>query len=113
MEHQLWFTHILNRILGGVLTPLLTRLGPAFTPADPANPIPDYVAMEVLVLVIIIAGALYLRGRLSVEKPGGFQHIMEVVLQFIQNMADEIIGHGGRQFVAMIGTLGIFVAACN
>jgi F-type H+-transporting ATPase subunit a len=113
MEHHLSFTRLLNKILGGVLTPVLTRLGPPFAPADPAHPIPDYVAMEILALLVIIAGALYLRARLSVERPGGFQHIMEVVLEFIQNMADEIIGHGGRRYVAMIGTLGIFVAVCN
>src|SRR5947199_182729 len=38
---------------------------------------------------------------------------MEVVVEFVQNMADEIIGHDGRRYVAMIGTLGIFVGLCN
>ena len=52
----------------GAVTPLLTRMGPAFAPADSASPIPDYGAMEILTLVVIIAGALYLRARLSVEK---------------------------------------------
>jgi len=35
------------------------------------------------------------------------------VVEFVQNMADEIIGHDGRRYVAMIGTLGIFVGLCN
>ena len=113
MEHQLWFTALLNRLLGGAVSSVLTRLGPPFAPADPAHPIPDYVAMEILAIVVIIAAAIYLKARLSVENPGGFQHVMEVVLEFIRNMADEIIGHHGRRYVAMIGTLGIFVALCN
>jgi F-type H+-transporting ATPase subunit a len=113
MEHQLWFTALLNRLLGGAVSSVLTRLGPPFAPTDSAHPIPDYVAMELLAIIVIIAAAIYLKARLSVENPGGFQHVMEVVLEFIRNMADEIIGHHGRRYVAMIGTLGIFVALCN
>jgi F-type H+-transporting ATPase subunit a len=113
MEHQLWFTALLNKLLGGAVTAVLTRLGPSFAPANPGNPIPDYIAMEVLVILVILAAAAYLRARLSVESPGRFQHLMEVVVEFTQGMADEIIGHGGRRYVGMIGTLGIFVALCN
>jgi len=113
MEHQVWFTALLNKLLGGAVTAVLDRLGPAFAPADRANPITDYIAMEILVILVILVAAAYLRSRLSVENPGGFQHVMEVVIEFVQNMADEIIGHDGRRYVAMIGTLGIFVGLCN
>lgn len=111
MEHELWFTAILNKLAAGVVTTLLVKVG--FPPADPAHPIPNYIAMEVLVIVVILAGALVLRGRLSVENPGKFQHAMEVVVEFTQGLADEIIGHGNRRYVAMLGTLGIFVALSN
>ncbi len=111
MEHELWFTAILNKLAAGVVTTLLVKAG--FPPADPAHPIPNYIAMEVLVIVVILAGALALRGRLSVENPGRFQHAMEVVVEFTQGLADEIIGHNGRRYVAMIGTLGIFIVLCN
>jgi F-type H+-transporting ATPase subunit a len=113
MEHQLWFTALLNKLLSGAVTALLSPLGPAFAPADPAHPIPDYIAMEILVILVILAAAWYLRTRLSVENPGAFQHVMEVVVQFVQNMTDEIIGHDGRRYVGLIGTLGIFVGLCN
>ena len=47
MEHELWFTAILNKILGGPVAALLASLGhPA---ADAAHPIPNYMAMEILV----------------------------------------------------------------
>jgi F-type H+-transporting ATPase subunit a len=111
MEHQLWFTAILNKLLGGVVTPLLAKVGQA--PSDPARPIPNYVAMEVLVILLMMVGVVLLRRRLSVENPGKFQHVMEVVVQFTQGMSEEIIGHGSGRYVAMLGTFGFFVVLCN
>jgi F-type H+-transporting ATPase subunit a len=111
MEHELWFTVLLNKLLAGVLSPVLAAIGVA--PADPAYPIPDYVAMEILVVLLIVAGALLLRSQLSVEKPGKFQHIMEEVFGFVQGTAEEIIGPDGKRYTAMLATLFIFVALCN
>lgn len=111
MEHELWFTALLNKFLGGVVTTGLVKIG--LPPADPAHPIPDYVAMEVLVIGVVLVGLLLLPKRLSVENPRKFQHVLEVVVQFTENLTDELIGHGGRRYVAMLGTLGIFVVFCN
>jgi len=111
MEHQLWFTAILNKLLGGVVTPLLVRIGQA--PSDPASPIPNYIAMEILVILLMMVGVVLLRRRLSVENPGKFQHLMEVVVQFVQDMSEEIIGHGSGRYVPMLATLGIFIVLCN
>ncbi len=110
MEHEIWFTAILNRLLGGFVASALGKFG---LHADPAHPIPNYVAMQILVIPVMLVGVTLLRRRLSVEHPGKFQHIMEVVVEFVQGLADEIIGHDGRRYVALLGTLGIFVALCN
>jgi hypothetical protein len=56
MEHQTWFTALLNRLLAGILSPGLTRMG--IVPADPAHPISNYLAMEILVFVLLAGGAL-------------------------------------------------------
>jgi len=111
MEHQIWFTAILNKLLGSAVTPLLVRIGHA--PADPAHPIPNYLAMEVLVILLMLAGMVILRGRLSVEKPGKFQQVTELVVGFTQDMCEEIIGHGSGRYVPMLATLGTFVLLCN
>jgi F-type H+-transporting ATPase subunit a len=111
MEQQLWFTAILNKVLGGGVTPLLAKIGQA--PSDPARPIPNYIAMEILVILLMIVGVALLRRSLSVENPGRFQQVMEVVVQFTQGMSEEIIGHGSSRYVAMLGTLGLFVVLCN
>jgi F-type H+-transporting ATPase subunit a len=111
MEHELWFTAILNKALGGSVTILLTKLG--LPPADPAHPIPNYIAMEVLVILVILVAAVVLRRRLSVEKPGVFQQAMEMVVEFTRDMNQEIIGHGSERYTAMVGTLGVFILLCN
>jgi F-type H+-transporting ATPase subunit a len=111
MEHEFWLTALLNKFLGGAVTSVLVKTG--FPPTDAAHPIPNYVAMELIVILLILVGALWLRFRLSVENPGTFQQAMELVVQFTQNTADEIIGHGGRRYVALLGTLGLFVALSN
>ena len=111
MEHELWFTALLNKLLGSGFTAMLVKLG--LPPADPARPIPNYVAMEILVILVILGGVLLLRRRLSVEDPGRFQQAAEVVVEFTQGLVDEIIGPGGRRYVAMLATLGIFILLSN
>ncbi len=120
MEHELWFTALLNKLFGGAVNALLAKIAavPGFEwlrPADSgtAHPIPNYIAMEILVILVILMAAAILKSRLSVENPGKFQHLMEVVVEFTRNMTDEIIGHEGGRYVTMIGTLGILVALCN
>jgi F-type H+-transporting ATPase subunit a len=111
IEHQFWFAGLLNKLLGGWGASLMVKVG--FPPASPQAPIPDYVAGEILVALIIVIGALILRGRLSVESPGKFQQSMEMFLEFAQGLVDEMIGHGARRYVSMIGTLGLFIVICN
>jgi len=120
MEHELWFTALLNKLFGGAVNALLAQLAGIhglewLRPTDPgpAHPIPNYLAMEILVILVILVAALILRSRLSVENPGKFQHLMEVMVEFVQSTADEIIGHDGRRYVPLLGTLFLYVAVCN
>jgi F-type H+-transporting ATPase subunit a len=111
MEQEIWFTALLNKMLAGVVTPALKAIG--VTPSNPAHPIPNYTAMEILVFVVIIVGALLLRRGLSVESPGKFQQVMEWVVEFVRNVADEIIGHGSSRYIPLLGTLGLFILISN
>jgi F-type H+-transporting ATPase subunit a len=111
MEHEFWLTALLNKFLGSAVTGLMVKIG--FPPANAAHPIPNYIAMELVVILLLLVGALWLRSGLSVENPGTFQQAMELVVQFTQNMTDEIIGHGGRRYATLLGTLGLFVLLCN
>jgi len=111
MEHKIWFTVLLNKLLAWLVTPVLTAL--RVPPADAAHPIPDFLAMQVLVILVLVTAALILRARLSVENPGKLQHIAEDIIGFAHSTAEEIIGHGGGRYTAMLGTLFVFVAMCN
>ncbi len=118
MEHEIWFTAILNKIFGGAVTALLTKIATLHSlewvrPADPAHPIHNYLAMEILVALGLVVLALVVRSRLSMEHPGKLQHVMEVMVEFMRSTANEVIGHGADRYVPMLGTLFIFVLACN
>ncbi|HEV2417610.1 MAG TPA: F0F1 ATP synthase subunit A [Terriglobia bacterium] len=105
-----YFAALLNKLFGGVVAAAMLKIG--LTP-NAGHPIPTYVAGEVLVILILIVGALVLRSRLSVERPGKFQMAMEVVAEFSRTMSEDLLGPQGRQYVALVGTLGLFIILCN
>lgn len=108
---QLAFTAFLNRVFGPVVLVLLNAIG--VHPKHPAAPIQNSFAMEVLVALILLAFFVLVRLRLSVDNPGGLQHLTEAIEGFIGDMAHEIIGHGYERHVAYLVTLGLFILTCN
>lgn len=109
---QLAFTQFLNHVFGGVVLSALTALG--IHPKHPSAPIPNAVAMEVMVVVLLTVFFLLVRMRLSVDAPDGLQHTMESIEGFIDNLGKEIIGgHHYQRYVPYLVTLGLFILACN
>ena len=88
---QLAFTALLNRLFGAPVLALLLKLN--IHPKYPATPITNPVAMEILVVLLLTIFFIAVRSRLSVERPGALQHTMEGIDGFIENLAQEIIGH--------------------
>ncbi|HJY88382.1 MAG TPA: F0F1 ATP synthase subunit A, partial [Candidatus Acidoferrales bacterium] len=113
MEGQLWITELLNRAFAKPVNAVLQALPPAFHPADPAAPISNYVAMEILVIGILLLLFLVIRSRLSVDKPGGLQHLTEFMNDFITNQSREIIGEHSERFTPFLSALFLFVLAGN
>jgi F-type H+-transporting ATPase subunit a len=111
MPEQLWFTEILNHLLGGPVTALLRTLG--IEPHHPQAPITNSLAMELLVFAFLLLLFLLLRSRLSVDSPGGLQHMFEGVEGFIQSQSNEIIGHHSEGYTAFLAALGTFILCCN
>ncbi len=108
---QLAFTELLNHLFGGPVLALLHALG--IHPKNPAAPITNAFAMEVLVVLLLTVFFVAVRMRLSVERPGSLQHVMEGLYGFIGNMAGEIIGHKSEKFVPYLMALGMFILTCN
>jgi len=117
MEEQvLGITKIVNWLLAKPTLALLSLLH--IQSANPEYPIPNHVAMEILVLVIATVLFLWLKSRLSVERPGGLQQCMEALVTNsmgvgIRDLLEENVGHGADRYVAMLGSIGIFVLLCN
>jgi len=113
MEGQLWFTELLNRAFAKPVNALLQSLPQAFHPADPAAPITNYVAMEVLVVAILILLFLVVRSRWSVDRPNGLQHLVEMFNEFITNQSEDVIGSHSEQFTPFLSALFLFILFAN
>jgi F-type H+-transporting ATPase subunit a len=111
MAEILPFTALLNRLFGGVALSLLHALH--IQPENPAAPITNYVAMQVLVVAVLIVLFAAVRSQLSVERPRGLQHVFEGLQGFISNQSHEIIGHHSGGFTGFLAALFVFILACN
>ncbi|MFY9531598.1 MAG: F0F1 ATP synthase subunit A [Candidatus Acidiferrales bacterium] len=116
MEHPIWVTVLVNRLLGKPALSLLTALH--ITPSDPKYPIPNHIAMELLVFALAIVFFLWLKQRISVDRPGATQQCMEALLTNpldlgVRDLLEGNVAHGYEKYIPMIGSIGIFVLFCN
>jgi F-type H+-transporting ATPase subunit a len=117
MEHHPTFIgNLINQLLGWLVLPLLEGLG--VHPHDAARPIPDHVATQIFIILLCVIFFSWFRRRLSADRPGALQLCFEQLLNNdfrvgIYDLLDEIVGHHGRQYLAIIGTVGLYVLFCN
>ena len=116
MEHPIWVTVLVNRLFGKLAVTVLAALH--ITPSNPAYPIPNHIAMELLVFALAAIFFLWLKKRISVDHPGGAQQSMEMLLVNsmnigVRDLLNENIAHGAERYVSMLGSIGIFVLFCN
>lgn len=105
------FTVLLNKLFAVPAVALMHLFGAH--PHNPAAPIPNFVAMEILVALVLIVFFALVRATLSVDKPGALQHLMEGIDGFIKNQSHELIGHGYETFTSYLVVLGCFILLCN
>jgi F-type H+-transporting ATPase subunit a len=115
-EHLNWFTALLNKWFGGLAVKILLALH--MTPRHPDFPIPNHLAAVVAVCILSAVFFLWLRPRISAERPGATQQVMEILLTNrmgvgIQDLLDESIEHGSRTFLPMVGSISIFILFSN
>ena len=117
MEEQLlWVTRLVNQLLGGPALALLDALH--IQPENREYPIPNHVAMEFVVLLFAFVFFLWLKTRISVERPGATQQCMEALLTNPMgvgalDLLKGIVGLHSEQYLPMIGTVGIFILMSN
>jgi F-type H+-transporting ATPase subunit a len=115
-EHASWITQVVNHYLGGAAQALLSALH--IRPNNPELPIPEHVVMGLLVLLIGTVLALFVRSRLSVEKPGASQQVAEFLLTNplgfgINDVLEENAGHHWERYVPIVGSVAIFILVSN
>jgi len=107
-----WFNHIFAPIALSLLHALHIQ------PKDYDTPIPEYVVMAIVVLILCTILALILRARLSVERPGALQQTAELLLTNplgfgIKDLLEENVGHRGEKYIAFTGSISIFILLAN
>jgi F-type H+-transporting ATPase subunit a len=108
---QLWFTQILNYLFASPVTGLLRALH--IEPRHPLHPISNSFSMELLVFFFLLLVFVLVRSRLSVDTPGGLQHMFEWTHGFITDQSEEIIGHHSEGFTPFLAALGFFILFSN
>src|SRR4029453_18137493 len=108
---QLAFTELLNHYFAGPVLALFRMLG--IKAEHPSAPITNAFAMEVVVFLFLTT--LFVLGpmRLSIDRPGGLQHLVEGIEGFVGGIGHEIIGHGYEKYVPYLVALGIFILTRN
>ena len=115
-EHVNWITQAVNHLFGGIALSLLSALH--LKPENPQMPIPQHVAMGLVVLLLGTLLALWVRSRLSVDRPGASQQIAELLITNpmgfgVRDLLDENVPHDGRRYIPMVGSIGLFVLLSN
>jgi F-type H+-transporting ATPase subunit a len=111
MIHELWITRVFNNLLAGPANSLLNAL---HRPAqDPLNPWSDWMVCEIIVVAFILIFFAVLRTRLSVDRPGKTQHVMELAYEFFHASALEVVGPSGPKHIAFYGTIFVFILLLN
>src|SRR2546427_7922112 len=104
-EHILGVTKLINWLLGKPAAALLSALH--IEPENPQYPIPNHIAMEFVVFAFVVVFFLWLKSRLSVDRPGGAQQCLEILLANpmelgVRDLLQTIAGHGSGGCPAVI-----------
>ncbi len=116
VEHVTGLTLLVNHYLGHFALVLLSWL--QVTPENPETPIPEHVVMGFVALILGTFLALFLRSRLSVEKPGATQQVAELLLTNplgfgIKDLLEENVHHGALKLIPFVGSISVFVLLSN
>jgi F-type H+-transporting ATPase subunit a len=104
MEHNPLVASLINRLIRFVTQALGFRLH--------ADPLPAHLIMAAIVTVILIIFFKLTVRNLSIF-PRKMQALLEEIYLFFRNHVDDTIGEEGRQFIPVLGTLGLFIALAN
>ena len=74
--------------------------------------IPDHVLYTWVVMGVLVVLSFAASRNVQLA-PRGIQNFMEAVLEQFLTLLDDVIGNGGRRYLPLIGTLGLFILTSN
>jgi F-type H+-transporting ATPase subunit a len=75
--------------------------------------VPDYFVILGLIMVATLLFFAWAGRRLTVDKPGVVQQILELFTEVVGKFLDDIIGHHGRKYMPVIGTFAVLILLSN
>jgi F-type H+-transporting ATPase subunit a len=117
-----WLVEQVNHLAGpmvlnierAVMPPIYGLFGAHWhEPAAGELIIPTHIVWSIVLMIIVIAGILLLRGRLSIDRPSKGQQLLEIVVEQIRGLLDQVIGPYGRRYVPVVGTFALFILIGN
>jgi F-type H+-transporting ATPase subunit a len=73
----------------------------------------NVLTMEVVVVAFLVLVFVLVRARMSVERPGGLQHLTELLHEFISNQSADIIGPHSERFTPLLSAFFLFILFGN
>ena len=119
MEHHSILYGPVNRFLLAVLgPPPLDRLSAGwreFLFPDGAKAwMPDTAIMALLLTLIFVVFFPLAARRYDARRPGSVQNFLELIVSAIENLLEDVIGHGaGKKYLAITGTFALFIFGAN
>ena len=110
-DEEIWLTRLFNDHFAGAGNSILGLFH--VQAHNPERPWANFIVMQIVVTLLIIAVFAYLRSRLSVDRPSKLQHIFEEMYSFLSGTAVDNMGHDGPAYLPLFGTLFIFILFCN
>ena len=74
--------------------------------------VPDHVLYTWIVMLILVGVAWAATRRASLV-PHGTQNFVEVILEQFLQLIEDVLGPGGRRYLPLIATLGLFILVSN
>ena len=110
LEHGLWIVDAFNRVFGRPIAAVLGLVGVEVP--DPLHAVPDYLVM-VFIVALTVPLLLRLVARRPALVPTRRQTVAETIVQMFEGLIVDAVGPKGRKYLPVIGTVGIFIFACN
>ncbi len=110
LEHSLWIVDAFNRVFGPPVAAVLGLAG--IEVPDPLHAVPDFLVMVLIAFAAVIV-VMRLLARRPALVPGRRQTVAEMIVQMFESVVVDAVGPEGRKYVPVIGTVGVFIFACN